>query len=144
MPWVSHTDPMARGHRMPAMPGPESLAHEARPPGMRRLRASNLGDCGNDIAGHAQAVEPVVSCDVVRNQSENRRQRFGVAAGSGIGELPYRLDVAAQTEACDGSSWARPTFWNGGGRRNIRRCSEGREAWTGGSRQELGADRGGD
>lgn len=80
---------------MSSMRYPESLAYATRPLGMRRLWPSILGDRGNDISGYAKAVEPVVSCDVVRHQSKDRRQRFGIAAGSGIGQLPDRLDVAS-------------------------------------------------
>ena len=51
------------------------------------LPAPDLGHGGHDFPRHTEAAGDVVSCDVVCDESEERRQRTGVAAGVGAGEL---------------------------------------------------------
>jgi len=54
---------------------------------VQRLPEPDLGHGGYDFPGHAEAAGDVVSCDVVRDQPEKRRQRTGLAAGPGAREL---------------------------------------------------------
>ena len=56
-------------------------------PGMRRLRTSDLGDCGDHLSGHAQAVGAVVPHNVVGDEPEERDQRAGSAKSAWIGKL---------------------------------------------------------
>jgi hypothetical protein len=65
---------------------------------VQRLPAPDLGHGGYDFPGHTEAVGDVVSCHVVFNQPEERRQRTGLAAGPGARELRDGLDLAAQIE----------------------------------------------
>ena len=81
---------------------------------MRVVRPQPICNCGNDLRAHAETLDPVVSRDVVRDQSENRSQCLGTATGFGIGQLLHGVDVAAQTEASDGSARPGWSFGCGG------------------------------
>ncbi len=82
---------------------------------MRLVRSQPVCNCGNDLRTHAETLDPVVSRDVVRDQSEDGSQRLGTATGFGIGQLLHGMDVAAQTEASDGPARPGSTFGRGGG-----------------------------
>ena len=82
---------------------------------MRLVRPQPVCNRGNDLRTHSETLDPVVSCDVVRDQSENGSQRLGTATGFGIGQLLHGMDVAAQTEASDGPARPGSPFGRGGG-----------------------------
>jgi len=86
------------------------MAFSVGAPGMRRLRTSNLGDRGNHLSGHAQAVGDVVPHHVVGDEPEERDQRAGLAESAWIGKLQDCLDMVAQVEASDGPPWTRPPY----------------------------------
>src|SRR5271166_5235962 len=66
----------------------------------------HVADSRHGVPGHPQAIADLVPCDVVHHQSEEWRQRPGLAAGVGPGQLRNGLDVDAQTAQSDGP--ARP------------------------------------
>ena len=82
---------------------------------MRLVRPQPIGNRGNHLRAHAETLDPMVSRDVVRDQSENGSQRLGTATGFGLGQLLHGVDVAAQTEASHGSAWPGSPFGRGGG-----------------------------
>jgi len=69
---------------------------------VRPMWPPDLGDSRDDLPGYAQAIDGLVSCDVLGNDPEERRQRTGLAAGARTQELPDRLDLAAQVASRDG------------------------------------------
>src|SRR5271165_3592080 len=62
----------------------------ARTVAMSRLRVGDVADHWHGVPGYAQTAANVVSCDVVRHQSEERRQRARAAAGTGAWQLRRR------------------------------------------------------
>ena len=93
---------------MPALRGRSVLASEDCADGVPYVRPPNLGDCGNDLPGHTQAIGRLVSRHVLGDNSKDRRQRIGIAASAGIEKLQNCLDMAAQTASRDGPPWTRP------------------------------------
>ena len=69
----------------------------ARADDLQCMPVSGLGDSRHDLSGHTQAVEDVVSGNLVRHQSKERFQCYERAADLGLGELLDCLDLAAQT-----------------------------------------------
>ena len=102
VPCVSCAVAMAGGDCVFAVRERQSVGDRPRPIRMRVVRPQPLCNCGNDLRTHAETLDPVVSRDVVRDQSENGSQRVGAATGLGIGQLLHGVDVAAQTQARDG------------------------------------------
>ena len=80
-----------------ALPKPWRLAGNARADDLQCMPVSGLGDGRHDLSGHTQAVEDVVSGNLVRHQSKERFQCYERAADLGLGELLDCLDLAAQT-----------------------------------------------
>ena len=73
---------------------------------VRCVWAPNLGDRGDDLAGHAQPFAVVVSCDVVGHHPKDRSQRLGTAKSVGAEQVRNGWDVAAQNAARDGAAGA--------------------------------------
>lgn len=69
---------------------------------MRGVPTPNLAGQRDDLRGHAEALEDLVRGGVVRHQPEEWRECTGPPANPGPGQLPDRLGLAAQAEACDG------------------------------------------
>ena len=63
--------------------------------GVCGLRLSDIGDGGDDFSGHSDAFGALVPDDVVGDDSEERGQCAGTAAGAGPEELRDGVDVAA-------------------------------------------------
>lgn len=97
MPRILGAIALAGRLRLSALPKPWGLAGNARTDDLQRMPVSGLGDSGHDLSGHTQAVEDVVSGNLVRHQSKERFQCYERAADLGLGELLDRLDLAAQT-----------------------------------------------
>ena len=79
---------------MSALLGYSVLAREISAAGVQQMWPPDLGDSGNDLPGHAQAADRLVSRDVLGYNPKERRQRAGPAAGTRIEELQDCLDVA--------------------------------------------------
>ena len=60
-----------------AMWRPEKLAGAWSPAAMRRVRATEFGNGRDDLPGHAQTADALVSGDVGRDEPEEWRQRHG-------------------------------------------------------------------
>jgi len=61
---------------------------------VRGLPSSGFGDRGNDFSGQPASIDLVVPGGVVGDQSEERSQLHGLAAGVGPEELQDGLDDA--------------------------------------------------
>ena len=79
--------PLAGRFSVSAMPGSQGCLGPCHLVSVLCLPAPDLGYGGYDFPRHAQAAGDVVSCDVVCDQPEERRQRTGLAAGPGAGKL---------------------------------------------------------
>lgn len=115
VPCVSYTVAMAGGDGVFALRERHHVGDRPGPVRMRLVRPQPICNCGNALRTHTEALDPVVSGDVVRDQSEKGRQRVGTATGLGIGQLLHGVDVAAQTEARDGPARPGSPFGCGGG-----------------------------
>ena len=71
-----------------------------------QVRLSGLCYGWDNLRRHPKTASALVPGDVVRNQSEARCQRNGVAATFGLAQLSYGVVVVAQVAARDGA--ARP------------------------------------
>ena len=78
---------LAGGFSMSAVQGNQGCLGPCHLVPVLRLSATDLGHGGYYFPRHAEAAGDVVSCDVVGDQSEERRQRTGLAARPGAGEL---------------------------------------------------------
>jgi len=78
---------MARRISMSAVPGGKIGRRAQHVVSVLFVQASNFGDGGHDFPGHPEAAGDVVSRNVVRDESEERRQRVGFAASAGAGQL---------------------------------------------------------
>jgi len=87
VPSVFSQPPLAGGFSMSAVPREQGCQDPCHLVPVLRLPTPELGYGGDNFPGHAEAAGDVVSCDVVCDQSEERCQRTGVAAGPGTGEL---------------------------------------------------------
>jgi transposase-like protein len=67
----------------------------------------------------------MVSCDVVRDQPEERCQRVGLAAGTRIWKLRDSMDLAPQAASGDGSARSGSSFRERRSRRDLCRRSGG-------------------
>jgi len=65
----------------------EELAGAGDSVAVRWLRAPELGDGGDDLPGHAQTTDALVSGDVGCYEPEERCQRHGYSEGVGPGQL---------------------------------------------------------
>ena len=63
---------------------------------VRRLWPSDLGDGRHNLSGHAAAADDLVSCHMVGDQPEDRRECAGRPTHPRPGQLSDGLDVAAQ------------------------------------------------
>src|ERR1019366_5063773 len=79
-----------------------ALDNGARGISMQGVPWQHVADGRHSVPGHPQAVADMVPCDVVHHQSEEWRQRPGLAAGVGPGQLRNSMDVDAQTAQSDG------------------------------------------
>ena len=73
---------------------------------MLQVRLSGLRYGWDNLRRHPKTASALVPGDVVRDQSEARCQRNGVAATFGLAQLSYGVVVVAQVAARDGA--ARP------------------------------------
>ena len=75
---------------------------------MRELRLPDFGDGGDDLSGHRQAVDAVVSGDLVGDEPEERRQcKWGcnwLQWILGMGSHKEGLDLASQIATRYGST----------------------------------------
>lgn len=106
--------PLARGSGVSPVQRADGVGHSPGPVGLRRVCVPALRHRRDDLPGHALPLEPVVPCHLVGNEPEDWRQRPGVAAGPGPGELPHGLDLAPQTPSRHGPP--RPRAPRGAGR----------------------------
>ena len=67
-----------------------------------RCPAQSSVTAEHPATGHAQAAADVAADDLVRNPPEVGRQRPGPAARAGTGQLPDRLELAAQAQTDHG------------------------------------------
>src|SRR5262249_59196765 len=74
----------------------EELAGAGGSAAMRWLRAPELSDSGDDLPGHSQTADALVSGDVGCHEPEERCQCHRDPEGVGLGQLRYGLDLAAQ------------------------------------------------
>jgi len=70
------------------------LAGEIRATGVRQMWPPDLGDSGDNLPGHPQTVDGLVSRDGLGHDPEERGQRVGSATGARTEELQDRLDLA--------------------------------------------------
>ena len=80
---------------MPAMWAWQLVAFARRAPAVRRMRLSILGDGRDNLSRHPYVAAVVVPRDVVGDDPEEWRQRFGAAASVGLAPVRDCLDVAA-------------------------------------------------
>ena len=92
---VSVSTALANWVRVPTLSRAEGMAGVGSVVGVRSLSSPDFGDCGNDLSGQPSALDLVVSGGVVGDQSEERSQRHGFAARTGLEELQDGLDDAA-------------------------------------------------
>jgi ribosomal protein L37AE/L43A len=95
-----------------------------------------IGDGRHDFPGYADTANGLVSCPMVGNQSEERRQRLGATASLRSGKLPDRLGKATQTAAGYGEARAGATLGEGRSGRNVsgwigRGCSRSTDGQQG-------------
>ena len=98
--------PLPNAAAFTGAPGRENVASPDRLASMRRVRSSDVGDCGDDFSGYADSFEVVVSRHVVGDDSEERGQRSGPSACVGSEAVPDRLDLAAQIAERHGQAGA--------------------------------------
>src|SRR5208283_2875596 len=103
MPGVSFSSAMAGWFPLPALSAWQWVACARRALAVRRMRLSILGDGRDNLSGHPHAAAVVVPRDVVGDDPEEWRQRFGTAASVGLAPVRDGLDVAAYTAPGDGS-----------------------------------------
>lgn len=60
------------------------------------MQSPDFGNGGYRLPRYAEAVEDVVPGHVVRDESEERSKRVGLAESAGAGQLSDGLDLAAQ------------------------------------------------
>src|SRR5215467_2671514 len=82
----------------------EELAGAGGSAAMRWLRAPELSDSGDDLPGHSQTADALVSGDVGCHEPEERCQCHRDPEGVGLGQLRYGLDLAAQIAASHGAT----------------------------------------
>src|SRR5271165_4880050 len=116
LPGVSVPPALARRISLFALPRDQSVAAANGTLAMCQLRASDLGDGGDDVSRYANPADGLVSCHVVGDQSEKWSQRLGATASLGLGELPDGLGLAAQTAAGHGKARTGSTLGTGRGR----------------------------
>jgi hypothetical protein len=90
----------------PALFGQPVLAGKICAAGMRQMWPPDLGDSRDNLPGHAQATDRLVSRHVLGYDPEERGQRTGAPAGARTKELQDRLDLAAQVASRDGCGQA--------------------------------------
>ena len=115
LPGLSVSPALARRVSLFALPRDQSVAAANGALAMCQLRASDLGDGGDDFSRHANPADCLVSCHVVGDQSEKWSQCLGVTASLGLGELPDGLGLAAQTAAGHGKARTGSTLGTGRG-----------------------------
>src|ERR1019366_612403 len=116
LPGLSVPPALARRVSLFALPRDQSVAAANGTLAMCQLRASDLGDGGDDFSRYANPAYGLVSCHVVGDQSEKWSQRLGATASLGLGELPDGLGLAAQTAAGHGKARTGSTLGTGRGR----------------------------
>jgi hypothetical protein len=95
------------------------LATGQRAPRVRGLRPAELGDGGDDLSSHADAVDGVVRGRLARDEPEAGRIRPRSQARVGPGLLPDGVDDAAALAGGDGAPRARAALRFGRGRRDV-------------------------
>src|ERR1700675_2465214 len=90
-----------------------------------KLSWAYIPDGRNRVPRHTQAAADMVSCDVVRDQPEERCQRVGLAAGTRIWKLRDSVDLAPQAASGDGSARSGSSFRERRSRRDLCRRSGG-------------------
>ena len=95
MPGVSVSLAVAGGLPVPALWLPGVFASEDGTAAVSGLPASDLGDCGHNLSGHAHFSTIVVPGHVVGDDSEKWGQCSGATARSGFEAISNGLDVAA-------------------------------------------------
>jgi len=98
----------SQGVCLSPMFGLSVLAGEVRVPGVRQMWPPDLGDSGDDLPGHPQTADRLVSRDVLGYDSEERGERTGRTARTRTEGLQDRPDLAAQVASCDGSAGNGP------------------------------------
>jgi cell division protein FtsW len=102
LPHLPGPTPLARGRGVPSMPKSDRVGGSAPSVGVRGLQLRGVRHGWDHLSGHAPALDALVPGYLVGDQSEDRGERPGLAAGPGTGELPDGVDVAAQTPAGHG------------------------------------------
>ena len=82
LPGVSVPPPLARGISVSALRREQDLAVAIRPLAVCRLRASGVGDGGNDFSGHEDAADGLVPRDVVDDEPEEREESCFIGSSS--------------------------------------------------------------
>jgi len=85
---------VAGGFSLSALWIGKSLAG-ARPVGVFGVWVPDVGNCRNDIPGHANSFAGVVPGYVVGDDSEERGQCIGAATGAGAERVSNSMDDAA-------------------------------------------------
>ncbi len=93
---------LAGRFRLSALPRDVGLDDQAQPAGLRWLPVPSVADGGYDLPGYAETADPMVPGHWVGDRAKKWSQCLGAAADSGLGQLPHRLDVVAQTAARHG------------------------------------------
>lgn len=91
---------------MSEMQRQDSMASDTRPDHLRDLPISSVHNSGDYISRGSQAIEIVVSCDVVCYQPEERSKCHGVAESAWSWQLCDRMDMVAQTPSSNGPAGA--------------------------------------
>ena len=104
LPKIPRFPTMARGIYLSTLQWPCGVVGDARADDLQNMSVRGIGNRGNDFSGYAQAVATVVSGDLVRHESKERRQRNERTEDLGLRELFDRLDMVAQASPRDGET----------------------------------------
>src|SRR5207253_8505095 len=107
------------GMGMPAVRRTVELAGPAKSLALRRVPIRGTGQCRDPLPGQSPARDNLVSSYGVRHEPEQRRQRVGITACAGPGQLQNRLGAALRVTA--------PRESPGGGTKTIVRSDDRRE-----------------
>ena len=86
----------------------QRLGNPSRAVALRPVRSGNLGAGWDDFSGQQAALGGLVPGDVAGGCPEEWRQRIGIAARVGFGQLPDRLVAVAQVAPGDDPARPRP------------------------------------